>query len=84
MSKGIDREALHRYIWDHANRAGQIRMNQTALAAQLGVNKFTMSRIVGELTAAGRLKKLTIHHGNFRTYAVADPDEFDTKEAKSG
>ncbi len=83
MSK-LDREGLHRYLWDHTNRAGQIRLNQIALSEQLGISKFTMSRIMAEFLKDGWVRKLATHHGNFRTYAVVDPDQIANQEAKSG
>lgn len=77
---GVDRELLHRYLWDHSDRQGMIRVHQGGLADKLEVNKFTMSRIFAELIEAGRLKRLAVHQGNFRTYAVTDPDTFVPKE----
>lgn len=81
---GVDRELLHRYLWDHSNRQGMIRVHQGGLAEQLEVNKFTMSRIFAELIKAGRLRRLAIHHGNYRTYAVVNPDGFVPKEEAHG
>lgn len=81
MNTGVDRALLHGYLWSKTDRMNRIRLDQKALAAQLGVNHYTMSRIVHELLDAGRIRRLSIGHGNARTYIVADPEAFDREES---
>lgn len=70
----VDRDTLHRILAGRASVSGRLVIHQAKLAAELGVTKFTMSRIVHELLDTGRIRKLGSAKGNITTYIVADPD----------
>lgn len=81
MNVGVDRPLLHQYLWSKSDRMNRIRLDQKCLASELGVNHYTMSRIVHELIEMGRIRRLAIGQGNARTYVVADPDLFDRENS---
>lgn len=77
---GVDRPLLHRYLWSKSDRMNRLQLNQQALAAELGVNQYTVSRIMREFLESGRVRRLAIGRGNSRTYVVMDPDSFPEPE----
>lgn len=66
----VDRHALHEFLWRKADRRHVVRFEQAVLAEQIGVNKWTMNRIVNELIKAKRMKKVADTVG---AYIVRDP-----------
>lgn len=71
--------AVHSKLWERANRRGLVRLDQKVLAAELGVNKFTMSRKIKALVESGRISKVSNKgNGNARgLFKVADPQIYD-------
>lgn len=70
----VDRDVLHRILAGRASVTGRLKIHQAELAKELGVTKFTMSRIIHEFLESGRLRKLGSAKGNIATYIIADPD----------
>lgn len=77
----VDRHALHRFLWERRSRRDTIRVVQQELADGLGVNKWTMSRIMHELQDDGRIKPVGIEKGTIRTFVVRDPAEWEVSSA---
>lgn len=73
IGQGVDRHALHRFLWERRSRRGSIRVVQKDLAEQIGVNKWTMSRIMHELADEGRIRQVAIEKDTIRTFVVRDP-----------
>jgi CRP-like cAMP-binding protein len=69
----IDRDVLHRLLWARTDSRGTIRLHQAHLAEDLGVTKFTVSRIIHEFLDAGRISKVGAAKANIATYVVEDP-----------
>lgn len=63
----VDRDLLHQYLWKKRDSLGRYLGTQTALADDLGVTLFTLSRIFKEMEGAGRLRKIR------GKYYVVDP-----------
>ena len=76
MAEAIDRDLLHRYLWNRADRLGRIHLVQTKLAEDLGVTKYTVSRIMREFTEQGRVRSIGRGHKSSHTYLVTDPEEW--------
>jgi len=74
-TQGTDRAGLQCLLWIRSNpRTHKVEFFQKDLAAQLGVNKFTMSRIITKMVEEGRLVKLSGHPGRgISEYVVIDP-----------
>lgn len=67
----IDREALHRLLWQRANRHGRIKFVQSDLAIEVGVSTAHFCRVVREMEEDGRLRQLgTQAH----TYVITNPE----------
>lgn len=54
----IDRDLLHDYLFQKSDRHNMITISPTELADELGITIYSMSRILGEMRKAGRLKKV--------------------------
>lgn len=76
MPKGhpIDDESLHAFLWEKADRLGRVRLSQTDLAAELGITKWTMSRIITRLVEARRMKRRSNNLNNRGLFMVEDPE----------
>lgn len=70
---GLDRDALHSFLWDRTDSKDVIRIVQRELAEQLGVTIYTMSRVVKEFCQEGRLKKVQTSNHNIQSYVVCEP-----------
>ena len=70
----VDRDRLHALLFRRTNRFGKVKLIQKELAEEIGVNKFTMSRIMKEFLEDGRAKLLSRgkHDGN--SYVIVDPE----------
>lgn len=55
-----------------------MRLSQKDLAAELGITKYTISRIMKELEVAGRVKKLGWGGPDGVDYLVRDPADFES------
>lgn len=76
ISTRVDRHALHCTLFARASSRHVLRIHQQHLADELGVTKFTMSRLIRELVEAGRIRKLGAGAKNVSTYVIADPAGF--------
>jgi len=56
-SAAIDRELLHSWLWVHKDGRGFVSGSQQQIAATLSCTAPTVSRLFGELIAAGKLVK---------------------------
>lgn len=74
----LDIEDVHRALWARADRRGGLHLNQKDVAAELGVNKFTLSRKTQQLIDEGRIRRVgTNAKKNARgVFMVVDPDEY--------
>lgn len=69
----IDTGMVHKLLWARADRLGRLKVMQKDLAEEIGITKFTMSRVFSRMEEDGRLRKLQGHKGNTWTYAIKDP-----------
>lgn len=63
----IDRVLLHHFLWKYRARNDFLAFKTGELAQKLGVTVYTMSTILGQLVADGRLKRIG------SKYIVVDP-----------
>lgn len=73
MPVGVDRHGLHKLLWTRRSRRDTVRVIQKDLAAEIGVNKWTMSRIMHELQNDGRIKVIGVEKDTIRTFVIRDP-----------
>lgn len=78
MPRGTDLDhlAIHRALWERADRLGRVRLNQTEFADELGVTKFTMSRVIAAFIEDDRLELVTRNKNNRGQFKVMDPDQW--------
>lgn len=69
----LDRDALHRYLWERANPAGKIVIHQGELAEKLDVTRGTVVRVCREMVEAGRMKKVDSLERNVKMYQITNP-----------
>ncbi len=70
----IDRDALHRLLWNRSNSRGRITFRVDQFSEDLGISKYTLSRIMVQFVREGRATKLTGLSSKGTTYRMADPD----------
>lgn len=70
---GLDREALHLFLFERTDDKDIIRIVQKELADDLGVTPFTMNRVIKEFCQEGRLKTVTTSNHNIQSYVVCEP-----------
>jgi len=73
----LDIDAVHRYLWKKANRQGKITFLRTAVAKELGVTVFTVSRIMTQMQAENRAFKMMAAYRSGCTFRLVDPDEWE-------
>ena len=66
----LDRELFHQWLWETRGRGDTISYSQQEMADKFRCGRQTPARIIAELIAAGKVKRL--RHGKFR---VIDPDK---------
>lgn len=54
----IDHDLLHDYLWKRSDRLNQMTISTGELADSLGVTIYSMSRIIGDMIKAGRLRRI--------------------------
>lgn len=64
-------------MWADTDVRGKVVLVQKDLAAELGLSKFVMCRIIGSLEDDGRIKKIASRYKNVGVYTVRDPAEFE-------
>ncbi len=69
-SHRLDRELFHAWLWSKRGRKDIIQLTQAEMAEILQCSKYTPNRVIAELIAAGKVKKL--RNGK---YQVVDPNE---------
>lgn len=66
----LDRDLLHRVWFRRAGRSGKLKIVQTEWADLLDVTNNTISRIMKEMTADGRIRKI-----GYCLYAITEPEQ---------
>lgn len=69
----IDRDALHLYAMRIANHRGRARISHASLADELGIRSDHMGRILQEMVAAGRMRRISSSNEGV-VYAIKDFD----------
>lgn len=78
MPKGydVDLDALHNVLWERTDRVGRTRINQSELAQQMGITKFTMSRVMNRMVVDQRIRRITGGRLNTGMFLITDPTEW--------
>lgn len=78
MTQGIaiDRVALHRVLWRRSGRRHTLKIHQGMFGEELGISPYHLSRLLAELEAQGRLRKIANDRFNTGTYRIEDPADF--------
>jgi CRP-like cAMP-binding protein len=63
----IDRQLLHQFLWKYRDRSNFVTFQSGELAEMLGISIWQMSRILGEMTEKGLLRKVG------KKYSVTEP-----------
>ena len=67
LNDKVDRQLLHQFLWKYRDRSNFVTFQSGELAEMLGVSIWQMSRILGEMTEKGLLRKVG------KKYAVIEP-----------
>lgn len=70
----IDHDAFQTLLYRKADRHGRIKLNQTELAQEFGITKFTMSRTITKMVEAKRIRRISQKGNNRGYFVVEDPD----------
>ena len=65
----VDRELFHQWLWDTRSRGDIVSYTQLEMAKIFKCGRQTPARVIAELIAAGKVKRL--RHGKFQ---VIDPE----------
>lgn len=74
--KHIDDNLVHEYLWKRSDRRGVVRIEPTVLMKFLGVNKYTVSRLIARMVEAGRMEQVTKRRYRVGLFRLADPEGF--------
>lgn len=74
---GIDRHALHQYLYTKADPSGRLRILQVEFADEIGCTKYTLNRLLKELETAGRIRRVSRRRATNGLYKINDPAEFE-------
>lgn len=78
----IDRDGLHRMLWTRSGRLRKVTIRYAELADQLGLNYFTVAKVMASFVAEGRLFVISKPKSKSGTvYTVVDPEEWAAKRA---
>lgn len=69
----VDHLAVHRALFERADHLGCVVIHQSELARELGVNKFTMSRVISQMVADERMRQITKRQYRWGKFKVTDP-----------
>ena len=72
----LDPDLLHRILWRRADRRGRLRVLAMDLADELGITRFTLSRIMNQMAQEGRLRDLGRDGSNQKLWTVVDPEQW--------
>jgi len=73
MNKLIDRDNLHGYLWEQADRRHVLRIHQRQLAETLNISHWHLCRILREFEDGGRIKKIGTRYKNVGVYQILEP-----------
>lgn len=76
MTAAVHREGLHWLLWDRQGDADRLRIDQRGLADELGVNRFTVNRVLARMEQEGRLRKIPGAGASSRLFVILDPAEW--------
>jgi hypothetical protein len=71
--KVYDRDQLHRYLFEHTNSRGVVRVHQGLLADELGCDRATVRILIGELKLLGRIERV-VGPGRTAHFRVNEPE----------
>lgn len=69
----IDRDALHRVLYRRSDRHHRLRLSCRVLSDELGVSYANFTRVIIEMAAQGRLRRIAGGRMEMKTYVVEDP-----------
>lgn len=72
----IDDNLVHEYLWKRSDRRGVVRIEPSALMKYLGVNKYTVSRLVARMVEDGRMEQVTKRRYRVGLFRMVDPEEY--------
>lgn len=72
----IDRDKLHRALFERADRNGQLEVKLVDLAELLDLRADHLGRIIKEMCTDGRMKKIATARHRVSTYQIVNPDEW--------
>lgn len=70
----IDHDAFHAFLFRKADRHGRIKLQQTELAQEFGITKFTMSRTIAKMIENKRIRRVSQKGNNRGYFVVEDPE----------
>ncbi len=70
----MDHDAFHASLFEKTDRRGRIKLNQTELAVEFGITKFTMSRTITKMVDDRRMRQVSNKSNNRGYFVVEDPD----------
>lgn len=72
----IDDNVVHEFLWKRSDRRGVVRVEPESLMKFLGVNKYTVSRLVSRMVDDGRISQVTKRRYRVGLFRVVDPEEY--------
>lgn len=72
--RSIDEEKFHKFLWDKSDRFGRLKINQTSLAVEYGVNRRTVSRLMDRMKEEDILKFVKHGYKQIGHYVVKEPE----------
>lgn len=70
----IDHNTFHALLHRKADRRGRIKLQQTELAQEFGITKYTMSRTISKMLEDKRIRQISRKGNNRGYFVVEDPD----------
>lgn len=82
MPKGfpLDLHKIQALLFERADRQGRVRLNQSELALELGITKFTMSRVIQRMTQEDRIRQVSHKRLLSGIFVVEDPALYPSPE----
>lgn len=84
QGKVLSLQVLHAALWQLRDRHDAVRIHQAELAAEFGVNKYTMSRKIRALVEEGRIRHISHQRKLAGRFIVEDPRDFAMDEVEVG